>query len=59
MVFAAEMLDICKKNLQEQIETVVLTANDINEAILLIIEEYRKLADNFCSGHISKKKFGN
>lgn len=64
MVFAAEMLDICKKNSQEQTETVVLTADDMDinlfkwphEAILLLIEEYRKLADNFCSGRISKKK---
>lgn len=27
-----------------------------NEAILLLIEEYRKRADDFCSGKVSQKK---
>ncbi|CAI6374779.1 unnamed protein product [Macrosiphum euphorbiae] len=80
MVFAAEMLDICKKNKsdsQQPTEQLEQTSQnnysgtvqeeqtaevDVNvfkwphEAILLLIEEYRKTADNFCSGKISQKK---
>lgn len=62
MVFTAEILVICKKNSQQQTEAVVLTDGDVNlckwphKAILLLIEEYRKMADNLCSGRISQKK---
>lgn len=67
MAFAAEMLNKCKLHLsdsqQQSTEQPEKTAGvDVNlfkwphEAILLLIEEYRKSADNFCSGRISQKK---
>lgn len=83
MVFAAEMLDICKKNQsdsQQPTEQLEQTSQnnysvtvqeeqtaevDVNvfkwphEAILLLIEEYRKTADNFCSGDELLKKSYN
>lgn len=65
MTFAAQMLNKCKQQQTEQLQqqqTEQLQQDDASlfkwphAAILLLIEEYRKTADNFCSGRISQKK---